>query len=92
MLTGLLISLPLIFSLLLFAIKDQPVLSRKIALAASLLTFAVGVLILLKYLSNPAGYPLFHPDIFHSLGIEFTIGMDGLSMLLVLLTDRKSVV
>ncbi|MEK7719040.1 MAG: NADH-quinone oxidoreductase subunit M [Bacteroidota bacterium] len=86
MLTGLLISLPLIFSLLLFAIKDQPVLSRKIALAASLLTFAVGVLILLKYLSNPAGYPLFHPDIFHSLGIEFTIGMDGLSMLLVLLT------
>jgi len=86
MLIGLLISLPLIFSLLLFAIKDQPVLSRKIALTASLLTFAVGVLILLKYLSNPAGYPLFHPDIFHSLGIEFTIGMDGLSMLLVLLT------
>jgi len=86
MLIGLLISLPLIFSLLLFAIKDQPVLSRKIALTASLLTFAVGILILLKYLSNPAGYPLFHPDIFHSLGIEFTLGLDGLSMLLVLLT------
>jgi len=86
MLIGLLISLPLIFSLLLFAIKDQPVLSKKIALTASLLTFVVGILILLKHLSNPAGYPLFHPDIFHSLGIEFTIGMDGLSMLLVLLT------
>ncbi len=86
MLIGLLISLPLIFSLLLFAMKDQPVLGKKIALSASLLTFAVGVLVLLKYFSNPAGYPLFHPDIFHSLGIEFTIGMDGLSMLLVLLT------
>ncbi|MCX6220263.1 MAG: NADH-quinone oxidoreductase subunit M [Bacteroidia bacterium] len=86
MLIGLLISLPLIFSLLLFAMKDQPVLSKKIALAASLLTFAVGILILIKYLSNPVGYLLFRSDIFHSLGIEFTLGLDGLSMLLVLLT------
>ncbi|MCK9641118.1 MAG: NADH-quinone oxidoreductase subunit M [Prolixibacteraceae bacterium] len=86
MLIGLLISLPLIFSLLLFAMKDQPVLSKKIALSASLLTFAVSVVALFQFLANPLGYPIFRSDIFHSLGIEFTLGLDGLSMLLVLLT------
>jgi NADH-quinone oxidoreductase subunit M len=86
MLIGLLISLPLIFSLLLFAMKDQPVLSKKIALSASLLTFAVSVVALFQFLANPFGYPVFRSDIFHSLGIEFALGLDGLSMLLVLLT------
>jgi NADH-quinone oxidoreductase subunit M len=86
MLIGLLISLPLIFSLLLFAMKDRPLLSKKIALSAALLTFAVSVVALFPYLANPMGYPVFRSDIFHSLGIEFTFGLDGLSMLLVLLT------
>ncbi len=86
MLIGLLISLPLIFSLLLFAMKDHPVLSKKIALSASLLTFTVSVVALFQFLGNPLGYPIFRSDIFHSLGIDFTLGLDGLSMLLVLLT------
>lgn len=90
MLIGLLITVPLLFSLLLFAMKNQPVLNKKIALTASLLTFVISVFVLLKYLSDPAGYPAFHSDFFHSIGIEFTLGMDGLSMLLVLLTTFLS--
>jgi len=83
---GFLISVPLIFSLLLFAMKNQPVLNRKIALSASLLTFVISVAIFVQYYANPTGYPKFHPDLFHLLGIEFTLGLDGLSMILILLT------
>ena len=83
---GFLLSVPLLFSLLLFAMKDDFVLNKKIALSGSLLTFTIAIAMLLKYLANPKGYPVFHPDIFHSIGIEFTLGLDGLSMLLVLLT------
>lgn len=83
---GLLLSVPLFTSLLLFAWKDDTSLNKKIALLGSLATFAVAMAMLLKYLGNPSGYPVFHPDIFHSLGINFAHGLDGLSMLLVLLT------
>lgn len=83
---GFLITLPLIFSLLLFAMKDKPLLNKKIALFSSLVTFVISVVILIKYVGDPAGYPVFHPDIFHSLGIEFKLGLDGLSLLLVMLT------
>lgn len=83
---GFLLAVPLLFSLLLFAMKDDFVLNKKIALSGSLLTFAIAIVMLFRYLANPMGYPIFHPDIFHSIGIEFTHGLDGLSMLLVLLT------
>ena len=83
---GFLISVPLVFSLLLFATKDYAAWNKKIALAASLVTFVISVGILLQYLANPSGYPAFHPDIFRSLGFEFSLGLDGLSMLLVMLT------
>ena len=83
---GFLLAVPLLFSLLLFAMKDNFVLNKNIALAGSLLTFAIATAMLFHYLANPSGYPIFHPDIFHSIGIEFTLGLDGLSMLLVLLT------
>lgn len=83
---GFLLAVPLLFSLLLFAMKDDFVLNKKIALSGSILTFAIAIVMLFKYLANPLGYPIFHPDIFHSIGIEFTHGLDGLSMLLVLLT------
>ncbi len=86
MLTGLLIFIPLIFSLLLFALKDHFVLNKKIALTASMLTFVISVMVLMQYIADPNGYPIYHSDFFHLLGIEFTLGMDGLSMLLVLLT------
>jgi len=86
MLIGILISIPFFVSLLLFAMKDRPVLNKKIALIASLVTFVVSVIVLMQYIAAPANYPVFHPDLFHWLGIEFSMGFDGLSMLLVMLT------
>jgi NADH-quinone oxidoreductase subunit M len=86
MLIGFLITVPLIFSLLLFAMKDNTKLNKLIALASSLITFVLSVAILITYLADPAAYPLFHPGFFHDLGIEFKLGLDGLSMLLVMLT------
>ena len=56
---GFLISVPLVFSLLLFATKDYAAWNKKIALAASLVTFVISVGILLQYLANPSGYPAF---------------------------------
>ena len=86
MLIGLLITIPLLASLLLFALKDRPAVNRKIALGSSLITFVSAGMVLVQYLADPMGYPVFHPEIFHSLGIEFSLGLDGLSMLLILLT------
>ncbi len=83
---GFLISVPLIFSLLLFAMKDNTVLNKRIAFASSLLTFIISIVILFQFISNPSDSPVFHSQLFHSLGIEFRLGLDGLSMLLVLLT------
>ena len=80
MLIGLLISLPLLVSLLLFALKDRPVQNRKIALASSLVTFVIAGMLLMQYLAQPANYPVFHPEIFHSLGIEFSLGLDNLTI------------
>jgi len=82
---GFLITVPLIFSLILFAIPDSAK-NKIIALATSVFSFGVSVVMLLNFLSYPNNYPIFHPYLFHSLGIEFKLGLDGLSMLLVLLT------
>lgn len=83
---GFLLSVPLIFSLLLFALKDNIVLNKKIALFSSLFTLVLAIVITMNYLANPTGFAVFHPDVFHSLGIDFSLGLDGLSLLLVLLT------
>lgn len=82
---GVLITVPLIFSLLLFALPDTGK-NGAIALSASLLSFVVSVFLLFSFLPQPLNYPIFHPVLFQSLGIEFKLGLDGLSMLLVLLT------
>lgn len=83
---GILITVPFVLSLLLFAMKDHVVLNKRIALGGSLVTLVISVFVLFQYLADPAGYPIFHPSFFHQLGIEFSLGLDGLSMLLVLLT------
>lgn len=82
---GVLITVPLIISLILFALPDSGK-SKIIALTASLFSFVVSVGMLISFLPDPNNYPIFHPDLFHSLGIEFKLELDGLSMLLVLLT------
>ena len=86
MIIGILISVPLIFSLLLFAMKDNTIWNKRIALSASLFTFVLSVVILFRFYSDPGAFPAFHPGFFHALGIEFALAFNGLSMLLVLLT------
>jgi NADH-quinone oxidoreductase subunit M len=82
---GVLITVPLIFSLLLFALPDTGK-NKAIALSASLLSFVISVILLFSYLPDPLNFTVFHPVLIHTLGIDFTLGLDGLSMLLVLLT------
>ena len=85
MLLGALITVPLIFSLILFALPDSGK-NKIIALTGSLVSFVVSVFLLIDFLPDPLNYAIFHPVLFQSLGIEFKLGLDGLSMLLILLT------
>ncbi len=85
MILGVLIILPLIFSLLLFALPETEK-NKIIALTVSLVCFAGAVLMLFNFLPDPSGYPPFEVKLLKSMGVEFKFGVDGLSMLLVLLT------
>jgi NADH-quinone oxidoreductase subunit M len=85
MLTLLLLLLPLIFSFILFFIKDK-ILSQKIALIVSLIELIVGVFIIVGFKKTASSDLIFESDWIPSMGICFAFGMDGLSVLLVLLT------
>jgi NADH-quinone oxidoreductase subunit M len=80
-----LLLLPFIFSLILFLIKDN-FLSRRIALVISLLELIHGVFVLVGFNKSYSSSPVFETDWIPSMGIRFAFGMDGLSLLLVLLT------
>jgi len=85
MLTILLLLLPLIFSLSIFFIKAK-ILAQRIALFTSLVELIVGIIAIVGFnKSVPSDY-IFEADWIPSMGIRFAFGMDGLSILLVLLT------
>ncbi|MCE3229519.1 MAG: NADH-quinone oxidoreductase subunit [Bacteroidetes bacterium] len=85
MLTALLIGFPLIASLLVFFIKGNA--SRNIALGASVIQFAISLAAFFMYRHNPDNAILsFNHTWVQSLGINFAVSLDGISMLLVLLT------
>ena len=85
MLTIFLVLLPLVFSLILFLIKYK-ILSQRIALIISLIELSVGVFAFAGFNRTiPINYA-FGTDWIPSMGIRFSFGMDGLSLLLVLLT------
>ncbi len=89
MITASLIGLPLVFALLLLFTKGEGV--KRIALAASIIEFAVCVVAF--YLLHKS-QTLNHPDErlwmnvvwINSLGVNFNIALDGISMVMVLLT------
>lgn len=84
MLTLLLIFWPLLATFVFFAIKPQE--AKKWALAASVIELAIGLAIIAIFdPSESAQFVVSHPWI-QSLGISFYVGIDGISMLLVLLT------
>ena len=85
MLTGFLIVFPLLASLILFSIKGEG--AKKAAFAFSLVEFGLSLLAYVWVKSNPGMEALrLNCTWVQSLGIKFAVGLDGLSMLLVLLT------
>ena len=85
MLTGFLIVFPLLASLILFSIKGEG--AKKAAFAFSLVEFGLSLLAYVWVTSNPGMEALrLNCTWVQSLGIKFAVGLDGLSMLLVLLT------
>ncbi len=84
MLTALLIFWPLFAALLLFAF--QPKAAKAIALIASLVEFAIFLIVLSQF--DATGGSQFGIAIswIQSAGISFSVGIDGISILLVLLT------
>lgn len=85
MLVGLLIIVPLIAGLLVFGTKGKA--SRNIALGFSLIEFALSLVAFVQYKHNPASADLvLNCTWVESLGIHFAVGLDALSLLLVLLT------
>ena len=85
MLTGLLIIVPLIFTLLLFAMPDSKHV-KTIALGASLIEFGIAMAVLFQFLFRCPCVLNYHPEFFRYLGINFSLNIDGLSLLLILLT------
>lgn len=85
MLTGLLIIVPLIASLLIFLTRGNA--SRTLALGLSVVEFALSLAVFAQFRHNPNSRELLlNCSWINSMGIKFAVGIDGISMLLVLLT------
>ena len=85
MITGILIILPLVFSLILFSVKDEKWI-RTLAISATVAEFILSVYTLVLYVTQCHCKLLLDLGWSSSLGISLRFGMDGISLLLVLLT------
>jgi NADH-quinone oxidoreductase subunit M len=85
MLTILLILLPLALSLIILIFKEEKAI-RQFALAGSLIEFGVGVAAFIQYKTSCHCNLLFTTDWLATLGVSLKFGMDGISLLLVMLT------
>lgn len=86
MLLGFLFIFPFLLSLLLF-IKPKLANAKYIAFGGALLELALSLPLLFLYADGPSGCIVFHPDIFHWFGFNFILKLDGLALLMVLLTN-----
>ncbi len=84
MITLLLIFFPLVAALLLLFVKGQQV--RNMALGAAIIEFAIVVFALTQYQHGNTTQFEVNYNWINSLGISFHVGMDGISLLMVLLT------
>jgi NADH-quinone oxidoreductase subunit M len=85
MLTGLLIVFPFLFSLILFGLKGHPGI-KVLAFGGSVIEFILSLYALFIYQTQCHCQLVLEADWLSSLGIPLRFGIDGLSMLLVLLT------
>jgi NADH-quinone oxidoreductase subunit M len=84
MITALLIFFPLAAALMLMMVKGEQV--KKIALGAAIIEFAISIVAVCQYQYNASTQFELNMTWIKSLGINFHVGIDGISMLLVLLT------
>jgi NADH-quinone oxidoreductase subunit M len=85
MLTALLIILPLLAALLVFFTRGTT--ARNLALGFSVIEFVISLVALALFNHNPASAHLMCDQAWvQSLGIHFSVGLNGLSILMVLLT------
>ena len=85
MLTLILILLPLAISLMLLSIRQEKAI-RQFALAASLVEFGVAVAAFIQYKTSCHCNLLFTSDWLTTMGVSLKFGMDGISLLMVMLT------
>ncbi len=83
MLTALLI-VPLLAALIVFAIKSDKV--RNLALGFSIIELLITLVILFQFDKNGGEQFITNCSWVHSLGINFNVGLDGISLMMVLLT------
>ncbi|HKT81914.1 MAG TPA: NADH-quinone oxidoreductase subunit M [Vicinamibacterales bacterium] len=85
-----LVALPAVGALILLLVRDEPdnaPLIRRIALAASLLVFAEALLLWARFDAASADYQFVERHAWiPAFGISYAIGVDGISLLLVVLT------
>jgi NADH-quinone oxidoreductase subunit M len=84
MITLVLIFFPLVAALLLLSIKGEQV--KKIALAAAVIEFAIAMVALSQFQHNANTQFELNVNWILSLGISFHVGIDGISMLMIILT------
>ena len=84
MLTGFLILFPLLAALLLFSMRPKS--AKSLALAASLIELIGSLVLVFSFDTNSGTQFAFNIPWINSLGIHFSVGVDGISLLLVLLT------
>jgi NADH-quinone oxidoreductase subunit M len=84
MITLLLIFFPLVAAILLLMVKGEQV--KKIALGAAVVEFVICIAALVQFRHTADAQFVFNMPWIRSLGISFHVGMDGISLLLVLLT------
>ncbi len=85
MLTVILILFPLVFLLILLSIRQEKIV-RQFALAASLIEFGVAVAAFIQFKTSCHCNLLFTADWLATLGVSLKFGMDGISLLMVMLT------
>lgn len=84
MLTALLIFFPLVVSIVVLAFK--PAQAKSLAFIGALLELAISVYVVFQFDKTIIDKFNFDKAWISSLGINFSVGIDGISLLLVLLT------
>lgn len=80
----LLLAIPFIFSLLIVLLPARQ--SRMVTLSGTLLTLALAVFAFIRFSSGETEQLLFNIAWVPAFGIQFNIGIDGISMIMVLMT------